>query len=92
MSILIVLSSLVGAMIFFAGWFVGSNYRHKEEKSPERSGRKRKPRPPKCAVIALSREGNEELKKKTRKKQSASGVLGSAEFDEKHIKGIDLRI
>jgi len=91
MPIVIVLSALVGAVIFFAGWYVGNNSRHKEEKSPERSSRKRKPRPPKCAVIALPREGDEEPKK-TRKKQSAQGVLGSAEFDEKHIKGINLRI
>ena len=91
MSIMIILSAFAGALIFFAGWFVGNNYRHKEEKSSERSGRKRKPRPPKCAVIALSREENEEPKK-TRKKRSAPGVLGSAEFDEKHIKGIDIRI
>ena len=90
MSIVIVLSALVGAAIFFAGWYVG-NYRHKEEKSPQTSGRKRKPRPPQCAVIALPREGDEEPKK-TRKKRSAPGVLGSAEFDEKHIKGIDIRI
>ena len=69
---MILLSALVGAAIFFAGWYVG-NYRHKEEESPKRSGRKRKPRPPKCYVIA-------------------PGVLGSAEFDEKHIKGIDIRI
>jgi len=88
---MILLSAPVGAAIFFAGYYVGNNSRHKEEKSPERSGRKRKPRPPKCAVIALSREGNEEPKK-TRKKRSASGVLGSAEFDEKHIQGIDIRI
>jgi len=87
---MILLSALVGAAIFFAGWYVG-NSRHKEEKSPQTSGRKRKPRPPKCYVIALSREGNEEPKK-TRKKRSAPGVLGSAEFDEKHIKGIDIRI
>ena len=87
---MILLSAPVGAAIFFAGWLVG-NYRHKEEESPKRSGRKRKPRPPQCKVIALSREGNEEPKK-TRKKQSAPGVLGSAEFDEKHIKGIDIRI
>ena len=91
MSILIVLSSLVGAMIFFAGWLVGSNYRHKEEKSPETSGRKRKPRLPQCKVIALSREGNEEPKKR-RKKRSAPEALGSAEFDEKHMRGTDLRI
>ena len=90
MNYLIILAAFAGAAIFFAGWYVG-NYRHKEEKSPQTSGRKRKPRPPKCAVIALSREENEEPKK-TRKKQSAPGVLGSAEFDEKHIKGIDIRI
>ena len=87
---MILLSAPVGAAIFFAGWLVG-NYRHKEEESPKRSGRKRKPRPPKCYVIAPPREGDEEPKK-TRKKRSAPGVLGSAEFDEKHIKGIDIRI
>jgi len=91
MSIVIVLSALVGAAIFFAGWCVGNFYRHKEEKSSKTPGRKRKPRPPQCAVIALSREGNEEPKK-TRKKRSAAGALGSAEFDEKHIRGIDIRI
>ena len=89
---MILLSAPVGAAIFFAGWYVGNKYRHKEEESPERSGRKRKPRPPKCYVIAPPREGDDEPKNKTRKKRSAPGVLGSVEFDEKHIKGIDIRI
>lgn len=88
---MILLSAPVGAAIFFAGWYVGNNSRHKEEKSPERSGRKRKPRPPKCAVIALPGEPDEEPKKR-RKKRSAPEALGSAEFDEKHIKGTDIRI
>ena len=87
---MILLSASVGAAIFFAGWYAG-NYRHKEEESPKTPGRKRKPRPPKCYVIAPPREGDEEPKK-TRKKRSAPGVLGSAEFDEKHIRGIDIRI
>ena len=89
MSILIVLSSLVGAMIFFAGWYVG-NYRHKEEKSSKTPGRKRKPRPPKCYVIVPD-EGAEP-KSKRLKKRSASGVLGSAVLDGGHIKGINLRV
>ena len=86
---LILLSAPVGAAIFFAGLYVG-NYRHKEEKSSKTPGRKRKPRPPKCYVIVPD-EGAEP-KSKRLKKRSASGVLGSAEFDEKHIKGINLRI
>jgi len=85
---MILLSAPVGAAIFFAGWLVG-NYRHKEEESPKRSGRKRKPRVPKCAVIALSREGNEELNKKTRKKQSTS-ERGASNLD--NIPGVDINI
>ena len=90
MSLLILLSAPVGAAIFFAGWYVGNKYRHKEEKSPERSGRKRKPRPPKCYVIVPDEVA--EPKPKRLKKRAPSEALGSAEFDEKHIKGIDLRI
>jgi len=85
---MILLSASVGAAIFFAGWYVG-NYRHKEEKSSKTPGRKRKPRVPKCAVIALSREGNEELNKKTRKKQSTS-ERGASNLD--NIPGVDINI
>ena len=88
----LIIAAFAGAVIFFLGWYVGNKYRHKEEKSPKTSGRKRKPRPPKCYVIAPPREGDDEPKNKTRKKRSAPGVLGSVEFDEKHIKGIDIRI
>ena len=90
MSLLILLSAPVGAAIFFLGWLVGNKYRHKEEKSPERSGRKRKPRPPRCYVVAPG-EPDEEPKKR-RKKRSASEALGSAEFDEQHMKKTDIRI
>ena len=85
---MILLSAFAGAAIFFAGWYVG-NYRHKEEKSSKTPGRKRKPRVPKCAVIALSREGNEELNKKTRKKQSTS-ERGASNLD--NIPGVDINI
>ena len=86
---MILLSASVGAAIFFAGYYVGNNSRHKEEKSSKTPGRKRKPRVPKCAVIALSREGNEELNKKTRKKQSTS-ERGASNLD--NIPGVDINI
>jgi len=87
MSILIVLSSLVGAMIFFAGWLVGSNYRHKEEKSPETSGRKRKPRVPKCYVIVPD-EVAEPKPKRLKKRSTSEREVSNLD----NIPGVDINI
>jgi len=89
MYFVIVLSAVVGAGLFLAGWYFGDWSERRKSQNPIRK-KKRKPRVPKCYVIVPD-EGAEP-KSKRLKKRSTSERGASAEFDEKHIKGVDIRI
>lgn len=88
MYLVIVLSAVAGAGIFFAGWYVGHVLdREKAQIAPKR--KVRKSRPPKCWVVVPG--GPDEEQKKMRKKQPVSEDAMSA-FDESKIKGTDVRV
>lgn len=89
MYLAIFLSAILGVGLCAGGFYIGFRI----GRGPAQGLGKRKPkrsRPPKCYVVAPG--GPDEEQKKKRKKRSASGDVMASEFDEKHIKGIDVKI
>ena len=89
MYLMIVLSAVVGAGLFFAGWYLGDWLERRKSQNPIRK-KKRKLRPPKCYVVVPG--GPDKEQKKKRKKRSASGDTDSVDFPIGHIKGVDVQI
>jgi len=89
MYLVIVLSAIVGAGIFFAGWCVG-RWPDPAKKAGAAAKKARKPRVPKCYVIVPG-EGAEPQHKR-QKKTSTSGRGTSGEIDLEKIPGVDFRV
>jgi len=89
MSLVIVLSAVVGAGLFFAGGCAGYWLEHRQAvRAPAKKARKS--RPPKCYVIVPPGEPDEGPMKKKRKKRPVSGGAATVPFDERKIKGTDV--
>jgi len=89
MSLVIVLSAVVGAGLFFAGGCAGYWLEHRQAvRAPAK--KVRKPRVPKCYVIIP--ENGMEPRHKRQKKTSRSGHGTPGEVDLEKIPGIDTRV
>ena len=87
MYLMMILSAIAGAAIFFGGWYVGHVLDRAE--APEVSKKKlRKPRVPRCYVVVPD-EGIEPVPKR-RKKQSAPEHGTSVDLD--NIPGVNVRV
>ena len=89
MYLVVVLSAVVGAAIFFAGWYLRDRVERKKEPRVVRK-KVRKPRPPKCYVVVPGEPDEEHTKK--RKKRPVSRGAAIVPFDESKIKGRDILV
>jgi len=89
MYLMMILSAVAGAVIFFAGWYTGYWLNHKQQaEMPVKKARKS--RPPKCWVVVPG-EPDKEQKKRRKKRRSSVGAA-PVPFDESKIKGRDIYV